>query len=67
MQRFQLGQHQGASVGGKQPGHAYDRRMSTMGGRESVVHVKVGERRQLLRETLVVGLFFRVEAKVFEQ
>ena len=34
---------------------------------EGVVDVHVGEPRQLLREAVVVGFLFRVEAQVFEQ
>ena len=56
-----------ATACGTQLRNALGRGVRAMRRPERVVHVDVGERRQLLRERRVVLLLFRVEAQVLEQ
>jgi hypothetical protein len=48
-------------------GNACGRSMRPMRGAKRIVHVNVAQRGELFRKTVVVLLFFGMEAKVFEQ
>ena len=59
--------HQQAQRGGQQVGHALGRGVGAVRGAEGVVDIDIAERGQLRGEGGVVGLFFGVEAQVFQQ
>src|SRR5262245_9783387 len=48
-------------------GDAFNGGMGAVGRAERVIHVEVGERRQLFRKTFVVLFFFRVKTQVFQE
>jgi hypothetical protein len=53
---------------GRQPvRHSLSRSVRSVGRAKRVVHVQVGQRGQLVCETTIIRLFFRVEAHVLQQ